>query len=130
MEDGKKRGVFIIMNFLGKVGWSKEEINSYLKAWNKDRNPESLREVYIKGQMHSFKPGEKLPPNCANESYYQGLNICEPDGICKRIKNPVNYTLFRWRMWLRQKEEEEKKEVKKKAKEERERKNISMNQIN
>ena len=32
--DGKKRGVFILMNYLGKIGWSKEEIEAYLKRWN------------------------------------------------------------------------------------------------
>jgi len=114
MEDGKKRGIFVLMNFLGKVGWSKEEINAYLKKWNKEKNPEPLREVYLNGQMHSFKAGDKLPPNCDNEGYYKGLNVCEPDGLCQKIKNPVNYTVLRWRQWLRFKEEDEQKNSRKK----------------
>ena len=114
MEDGKKRGIFIMMNFLGKAGWSKEEIKAYLKRWNREKNPEPLREVYLNGQMHSFKAGDKLPPNCDNEGYYKGLNICEPDGLCQKIKNPVNYTILRWRQWLRFKEEEEQKNSRKK----------------
>lgn len=115
LEDGKKRGLFCLINFLGKVGWSKEQIEAYLKEWN-TRNPEPLREVYIKGQLQHFVPGEKLPPNCDNDSYYQGLGIgCHPNDHCKRLKNPVNYTLSRWRRYLREKEEQEEKQAEKLA---------------
>ena len=96
MTDGKKRGLFCLMNFLGKIGWSKNDIEGYLNEWNK-KNAEPLREVYIKGQLSSFKPGEKLPPNCQNEAYYEDLGLkC---ANC-RFKNPVNYTLWRWRRHL------------------------------
>ncbi|MBI2665771.1 hypothetical protein HYX12_04075 [Candidatus Woesearchaeota archaeon] len=102
LEDGKKRGLFCLIHFLGKIGWSKSDIESYLHDWNK-RNKEPLREVYIKGQLSSFKPGEKLPPNCSNEAYYKGIGIkCS---TCSRFKNPVNYTLWRWRRHLRDMEE-------------------------
>ncbi len=106
VEDGKKRSVFILMNFLGKLGWSKEDIKIYLLKWNKDKNRESLRDNYIFGQMSSFKAGGKLPPNCSNEAYYPGIGICFPDGLCKRIKNPVNYTIVRWKSHLRDKDDE------------------------
>jgi len=104
--DGKKRGVFILMNYLGKIGWSKEEIEAYLKKWN-NINAEPLREVYIKGQMHSFKAGDKLPPNCNNDAYYRGIGVCKPDSFCSRIKNPVNYTILKWRRHLQEKEEKD-----------------------
>lgn len=104
--DGKKRGVFILMNYLGKIGWSKEEIEAYLKKWNTN-NTEPLREVYIKGQLHGFKAGDKLPPNCSNEAYYRGIGICKPDSFCPRIKNPVNYTILKWKRHLQEKEEQE-----------------------
>lgn len=104
LEDGKKRGLFCLINFLGKVGWSKEAIEAYLKEWNK-KNPEPLRGVYIKGQLAHFKAGERLPPNCNNDSYYKGIGIkCSPDDHCQRLKNPVNYTLSRWRRHLWDKE--------------------------
>ena len=64
------------MNYLGKIGWSKPEIEVFLKSWNA-KNKEPLREVYIKGQPHSFKAGDKLPPNCNNEAYYKGMGICK-----------------------------------------------------
>ena len=103
MGDGKKRAIFILSNFLGKIGWDKKEIEAYLHLWNK-KNSEPLREVYIKGQMYSFTAGAKLPPNCANDSY--AINICAPDNFCRRIKNPANYTLLKWKSWLKDNEEE------------------------
>src|SRR3989344_5596630 len=104
--DGKKRGVFIFMNYLGKIGWNKEEIEAYLKKWN-STNAEPLREVYLKGQLHGFKAGDKLPPNCSNDAYYKGIGICRPDSFCPRIKNPVNYTILKWKRHLQEKEEQE-----------------------
>ncbi|MBU0470913.1 MAG: hypothetical protein KKA62_04130 [Nanoarchaeota archaeon] len=109
LEDGKKRAVFCLMNFLGKIGWNKKEVEEFLKKWNREKNQESLREVYIKGQLNSFNPKEKLPPNCNNEAYYLALGVCKPDNFCRRVKNPVNYTLLRWKSHLQNKEEEEKK---------------------
>ncbi|NQV91836.1 hypothetical protein HQ489_05170 [Candidatus Woesearchaeota archaeon] len=100
MEDGKKRVLFVMMNYLGKVGWSKPEVEKYLILWNA-KNPEPLREGYIRGQMHHYKAGEKLPPNCDNAAYYTDMGICQPDMLCKHIKNPVNYTMTRWKRHLR-----------------------------
>ena len=105
--DGKKRGVFILMNYLFKIGWSKEEIEAYLKRWN-SKNAEPLREVYLKGQLYAFKAGDKLPPNCNNEAYYRGIGICKPDTFCQRIRNPVNYTILKWKRHLHDLQENEK----------------------
>jgi len=120
MEDGKKRGVFILSNFLGKIGWNMQEIESYLLAWNKDKNPDSLRDNYIISQLKHFKAGEKLPPNCNNEGYYKTLGVCHPDPLCGRLKNPVNYTLIRWKTHLKQKELQEKEDAKAERKKVRE----------
>ena len=123
VEDGKKRSVFILMNFLGKLGWKKEEIEAYLFKWNTEKNMNPLREGYIRGQLKSFSVGEKLPPNCDNEAYYLGIGKCFPDSLCARIKNPVNYTMLRWKSYLRDREEETEKEaqkqIKQKAREEK-----------
>ena len=109
MEDGKKRAVFCLMNYLGKIGWSKPEIEVYLRKWNTEKNPVPLREVYIKGQLNHFKAGERLPPNCDNDAYYKSMGlVCNSDGHCKRYKNPLNYTLSKWRRRMRAKEEEKK----------------------
>lgn len=102
MEDGKKRAVFILLNFLTSAGWQYDTIENLLGEWNK-KNREPLREVYIVGQLRYHKQNKKkiLPPNCpkresnvpiaSQQNYYTELGICRPDNLCSRIKNPVNY---------------------------------------
>jgi len=111
IEDGRKRAVFILMNFLGKIGWNKDEIKAFLLKWNNEKNREPLRDNYIFGQLSSFKPGDKLPPNCNNDAYYQGIGMCLPNGLCKKIKNPVNYTIVRWKSHLRENDKVKKKKT-------------------
>ena len=96
LVDGKKRALFCAMHFLGKIGWSREQIDAWVSEWN-SRSSEPLREVYLKGQFAHFVPGERLCPNCDNESYYKGIGVCHPDAFCRRIKNPANYTLLKFR---------------------------------
>ena len=93
-EDGRKRGIFILVNFLIHVGWSFEVIEDFLIKWNKN-NYDPLREGYLKAQVSWFKrQGKKiLPPNCDNSSYYSSMGIKCENGICARCKNPVNYAL-------------------------------------
>ncbi|MBR9683284.1 hypothetical protein GOV03_01975 [Candidatus Woesearchaeota archaeon] len=116
LEDGKKRAVFSLMNFLGKVGWEKKEIKRFLLKWNREKNKDGLRENLIISQLNYFK-GDKLPPNCDNEAYYLDIGVCKPDKLCERVKNPVNYTLRKWK-WVRmlEKEKEKKEKGKKKDK--------------
>ncbi len=109
LEDGKKRGLFCLSSFLGKVGWSREQTEKFIHEWNTQKNREPLREVYIKGQLAHFTPGERLPPNCSHEAYYKGIGVCKPDDFCRRIKNPANYTLLKWKRHMQEKEDEEEK---------------------
>ncbi|MBI2668265.1 hypothetical protein HYX14_00315 [Candidatus Woesearchaeota archaeon] len=120
LDDGKKRAVFCMANFLGKVGWSKTEIEEFLRKWNAEKNREPLREVYIKGQLAHFTAGERLPPNCNNEAYYKGIGVCRPDSFCSRIKNPANYTILKWRRHREEKSDEEEKKKRRRQKKEEE----------
>ncbi len=92
-EDGRKRSIFILVNFLKYMGWDLEKIQTLLLEWNK-KNYEQLREGYIRSQINWHKKQHQtiLPPNCSNDMYYRNLAICNPDNWCKKIKNPVNYT--------------------------------------
>ncbi|MFH1275939.1 MAG: DNA primase small subunit domain-containing protein [Candidatus Woesearchaeota archaeon] len=111
LGDGRKRAVFCLINFLGKIGWNKNDIEDFVKKWNSEKNPDPLREVYIKGQLNHFKPGERLPPNCNNDGYYKEIGVkCEG---CLKFKNPVNYTLWRWRRYLQDHENNNGKKDKK-----------------
>ncbi len=92
LQDGRKRSLFILINFLTCAGWSYEQIEQRLKEWNKC-NEEELRETILMGQLRYNKQQKKkiLPPNCLN-SYYKDLQICSPDNLCKMIKNPIQYS--------------------------------------
>ena len=115
LEDGKKRSVFILTNYLTTVGWAYEQIEKLLYEWNK-RNKEKLREVNIKGHIRYHKTQKKriLPPNCANRAYYLDFGVCEPDTLCPMIKNPVQYSRRRSKILEQNKKPTRKKKKTKK----------------
>ena len=123
LEDGRKRSMFILINFFSNTGYGWDRIDEMLHAWNK-RNKEQLREVLLKGQVRYRRMQKKkvLPPNCSNKAYYKDLQVCVPDNFCPRIKNPVNYSLLKSRLASgpgkgRQKLTEEQKEMRRKYRE-------------
>lgn len=94
LADGKKRAVFILINFLRNMGWSAEQIEKRMEEWNAKNFP-PLRTNYLRGQLRWHFRVEKtmLPPNCDNENYYKALGV---HGLCQQlhdagIKNPVSY---------------------------------------
>lgn len=111
LQDGKKRALFVLVNFLTSLGWNYEQIEKYLAEWNK-HNPEQLRENLIVSHVryHQQQKKQALPPNCANKAYMVGMGVCKPDSFCgaavppgsqdfaPRIKNPVNYALKKQRL--------------------------------
>ena len=102
LEDGKKRFLFILLNFLKNTGYSESEIEKIVLDWNK-RNKEPLRENYIRSQLTWNKKQRLiLPQNCPKDktnlsnnfnNYYTDLHICSPDNLCMMIKNPVQYAI-------------------------------------
>ncbi|MEK6812767.1 MAG: DNA primase small subunit domain-containing protein, partial [Nanoarchaeota archaeon] len=95
-EDGRKRAVFILINFFLQLGWNLDDVEKTLMEWNK-KNYEPLREGYIRSQINWFKKQESQArtPSCSNEAYMVGIGICKPDGFCKFIKTPAHYALKR-----------------------------------
>jgi hypothetical protein len=93
LQDGKKRALFILINFFRSIGWQYEQIEKEIYLWNQ-KNPEPLREQYLKGQLIQIKKNKKivLPPNCSNKDYYKSLMICQKDDFCPFIKNPAHYS--------------------------------------
>ncbi len=92
LEDGKKRALFILINFFRSLNLSIQEIEQKITEWNKKNKP-PLREGYIKSQLNwTMRQKIMLPPNCDKE-YYKGIGVCEPDELCTKIKNPVNYVV-------------------------------------
>ncbi len=98
LSDGKKRSLFILMNYLSSLKWSWSEIEAFLAKWNEKNRP-PLRESYLRGQVRWHRNRKKVlpPPNCDNPGYYESFGVCKPDGMCggreKSIKNPINYAI-------------------------------------
>ncbi|MEM5793939.1 MAG: hypothetical protein QXS48_03250 [Candidatus Aenigmatarchaeota archaeon] len=97
LSDGRKRSVFILINFLKNMGWDLEKIEKTLTEWN-SRNSPPLRANYLRTQIrwHLRQERNLLPPNCDNPNFYADIKVCTPDEFCKSdekivIKNPVNY---------------------------------------
>ena len=92
IQDGRKRALFVLSNFLGSCGWSHEAIEARLKEWNK-KNREPLHETYFLGQLRYRKqhPKKVLPPNCHNDAYYHDMGVKCPEEICSKFRNPAGY---------------------------------------
>ncbi|MEK6973886.1 MAG: DNA primase small subunit domain-containing protein [Nanoarchaeota archaeon] len=91
LNDGRKRALFILINFLKSTNYNKDEIRSILNEWN-SKNPVPLKQGYINTQLlwHERQNKKILPPNCDNDNYYRSLGVKDPDEYCSKCKNPVN----------------------------------------
>jgi DNA primase large subunit len=91
MQDGKKRALFILTNFLRSVGWGHDMIEERLLAWNKQNDP-PLRESEITNHLryHKQRAQTVLPPNFDND-IYKDLGVLVHDELSARVKNPVQY---------------------------------------
>ena len=94
LPDGRKRGLFALMNFMRLSKWDWPELEAELKAWN-SRNAQPLKEGYIRSQLswHKRHPEKIPPPNC--KQFYHDFGVCCPDNICQKIKNPLSYPRFK-----------------------------------
>lgn len=92
VEDGRKRGVFVLITFLSNVGWSYEEIENRIFEWN-NKNKEPLKEVYIKGQLSYYKSkkSKTTPPGYDNKAYYTDMGVYGGEADKENIKNPLQY---------------------------------------
>ncbi len=89
LKDGKKRALFILINFFRFINMDREEIEKRIFEWNKKNLPQ-LMEGYIKTQLlWSFRKSPVLPPNY-DKDYYKGIGII-PTNEEITLKNPVNY---------------------------------------
>ena len=99
IKDGKKRFIFILINFLKCVGWAHSDIEKRLTEWN-ENNPEPLKEGYIIAQLqwHKRQKEKILPPNYSNNDYYKDLGLNPRESVQRKFKNPVTYTLTMYRI--------------------------------
>ncbi len=91
-QDGRKRALFILLSFFRALKLPENEIKKYIEEWN-SKNYQPLKQGYIQSQLiWYFRNQIRLPPNC-DKTNYKDLDVCNPDEICRLIKNPVNYVL-------------------------------------
>ncbi len=94
-QDGRKRALFILINFFKSLGLDNQELENRINQWN-EKNYKPLKQGYIRSQLHWHNQHQaRLPPNC-DKPHYKDLAICKPDALCRQIKNPVNYAVKRY----------------------------------
>ena len=98
VADGRKRSIFILINFLSSMKWEYAAVEKVIVEWNAKNTP-PLGDSYIRGQLATFqrKGQAALPPNCDNQAYLPSFGACLPDETCKggsnaiMLKNPASY---------------------------------------
>jgi len=91
LSDGRKRALFVLINFFRSIGVEKEELEKRIEDWNK-KNEVALKEGYIQSQLLWSYRNKIVPPPNYNKDYYKGIGII-PNEEELRYKNPVNYTV-------------------------------------
>jgi len=91
LKDGKKRALFILLNYFRSLNFNFDEIEKILLNWNKKNHP-NLKQGYIQAQLswHKRQPA-RLPPNY-DKDYYKGIGI-NPTPEELNSKNPVSFTI-------------------------------------
>lgn len=87
--DGRKRALFIIINFFRSIGMDRKETEKIVHEWNQ-KNEFSLKEGYIKSQLISSYRSKAVPPPNYDKDYYKGIGIV-PTEEEMRYRNPVSY---------------------------------------
>lgn len=97
LKDGRKRSLFILINFLRTCGWGRKSIETLIHNWN-EKNFEKLRENIVVSQVnyHTSRKDIVPPPNC--RQHYQELGVCFPEELCNTITNPVMYAIRKHRL--------------------------------
>ncbi len=91
MADGRKRALFILINFFRYLNFTREEVEKKTEEWNK-KNEKPLKIGYVKAQLDwAFRNKKMLPPNY-DKPHYKDIGIY-PDEEELRTKNPVNYVV-------------------------------------
>jgi hypothetical protein len=88
LDDGKKRGLFVLITFLRSIGYTKEKTDVLVREWNV-RNKVPLKEGYIRGQVewHYKQRKNIMPPNYENDAFYKDLGVLDKK---PNAKNPLS----------------------------------------
>ena len=102
VDDGRKRALFILINFYRSLGQSMELVDKLINEWNK-KNKVPLKQGYINAQLQWHSKNKiVMPPNFDNE-IYKAIGVYEMDNLSEKTKNPVNYVVRKSGAWKKQK---------------------------
>ncbi len=87
LQDGKKRGLFVLLTFLKSCGFGEDYINKKIREWN-EKNKKPLKDGYVKSQIdwHLRQKKKILPPNYSNDAFYRDIGILDSK---PEVKNPL-----------------------------------------
>ncbi len=91
VSDGRKRGLFVLLNFFRSIGLEKEDTEKRIYEWN-EKNEVPLKKGYIVSQfVWSYKRKPIMPPNFSADHYKAlGVELTSEEMFAK---NPVSYTV-------------------------------------
>lgn len=91
LQEGRKRGFFVLLTFLRSLNFSPEYINVKIREWNKKNDP-PLKEGYVRSQIewHLKQKKQILPPNYKNDNFYKDLKLIDS---YPKAKNPISEVL-------------------------------------
>jgi hypothetical protein len=89
VQDGRKRALFILINFFRSVGMEREELEQRIEKWN-EKNEIPLKQGYVKSQLLWSYRNKIVPPPNFDKDYYKGIGIIPTEEEI-RYKNPSNY---------------------------------------
>ncbi len=118
LKDGKKRFLFILINFLRSCGWTHKNVEELVLEWNK-KNPEPLKDNYITGQLRYSKNKKPVPPPNYSTGYYKDLGIPDSETVMRKYKNPVVYSKSLYEQRNKRRKRKTTKKVKNENKEKR-----------
>lgn len=87
LEEGRKRGLFVLLTFLRSLNFSPAEINKRVREWN-EKNEPPLKEGYVRSQIdwHLKQNRKILPPNYSNDAFYKDIGLIKEK---QKTKNPL-----------------------------------------
>ncbi|MBI2972078.1 MAG: hypothetical protein HYY37_06670 [Candidatus Aenigmarchaeota archaeon] len=111
LNDGRKRSIFTLVNFLRMANWNWQEIEERLFAWN-EKNTSPLPRNIVIMHLRRAQTISYTTPNCDNDQFYGSIGICRPDATCTlngngtiTVKNPVNYPFRKMRQARKERKE-------------------------
>ena len=101
LPDGRKRALFLLLNFLVAIHWEWPEVEKEAIAWN-ERNTPPLKDGYVRTQLRWHARQAELGKGkavalCVAPGKYIAIGVCAPDRLCggeaRTIRSPRNYPL-------------------------------------